>query len=85
MTNSAPQPRRLTGTVVRQAETKTVRVRVERVNMHPVYKKQYKTSAVYGVHDPQGAAKVGDNVIIEECRPISATKRWRLVKIETKK
>ncbi len=74
-------PRRvLTGTVVSDKTDKTVTVLVERRVMHPVYKKIVKQSKKYAAHDEQNAAKAGDTVSIMECRPISKTKSWVLVK-----
>lgn len=72
------------GTVVSNKMQKTVVVRVDRLKMHPKYKKRYKVSKKYKVHDEKNECKVGDKVIFEECRPISKEKRWRLVKILNK-
>lgn len=69
------------GTVVGDKMAKTISVLVVRAQMHPKYKKQYKISKKYKVHDPKKEAKVGDQVIFEECRPISRDKKWRLIKI----
>lgn len=60
---------------------KTINVLVESKIMHPKYRKQYLQSQKYLVHDAANAAKVGDKVSFEECRPLSKTKRWRLVKV----
>ena len=64
------------GTVVSDANDKTVVVRVERRIMHPVYKKFIRRSKKYAAHDPEKRFKVGDSVRIRECRPVSKTKRW---------
>jgi len=69
------------GTVVGDKMAKTISVLVMRSKMHPKYKKQYKISRKYKVHDENKQAKVGDKVIFEECRPISKEKKWRLTKI----
>lgn len=78
-TTTQTRRRRLTGTVVSAKMQKTIVVRVERTKVHPVYRKRYKQSRKYKVHDETGAAKVGDTVVFEECRPLSKDKRWRLV------
>jgi small subunit ribosomal protein S17 len=69
----------LQGTVVSDAADKTVTVRVERRVMHPVYKKVIRRSKKYAAHDPNNACKVGDTVRIQECRPISKSKRWEVL------
>jgi len=69
----------LQGVVVSDAMDKTVVVKVERRVMHPVYKKFIKRSKKYAAHDETNAHKVGDTVRIEECRPISKSKRWTVV------
>jgi small subunit ribosomal protein S17 len=66
----------LTGVVVSDKAEKTVTVRVERRVMHPVYKKFITRSKKYAAHDETNACKTGDQVRIEECRPISKSKRW---------
>ncbi len=66
----------LTGVVVSDKADKTVTVRVERRVMHPVYKKFITRSKKYAAHDETNACKTGDLVRIEECRPISKSKRW---------
>lgn len=73
--------RQFTGEVVSAKEDKTIRVRVSTVKMHAKYRKQYTTGKKYAVHDDKAAAKVGDVVLFEECRPLSKTKKWRLVKV----
>ena len=71
--------RQLTGEVISDKMQKTVVVRVERVKEHPKYKKRYKIHKKYKAHDGKGEYKVGDRVIIEECRPLSKEKRWRVI------
>jgi small subunit ribosomal protein S17 len=66
----------LTGIVVSDKADKTITVRVERRVMHPVYKKFIRRSKKYAAHDETNACKTGDTVRIEECRPISKSKRW---------
>lgn len=73
-------PRRvLQGVVVSDKADKTVTVLVERRVMHPVYKKFIKRSKKYHAHDETNACSVGDKVRIEECRPVSKSKTWRIL------
>lgn len=73
-------PRRiLEGDVVSNKMDKTVTVLVERRFMHPVYKKYVKRTDKYAAHDESNALEVGTRVQIEECRPISKRKTWRVV------
>lgn len=73
-------PRRiLEGKVVSNKTAKTVTVLVERQVRDPLYGKIIRRSAKYAAHDEQGTWQVGDVVSIEECRPMSATKRWIVV------
>jgi small subunit ribosomal protein S17 len=69
----------LQGLVVSDVNDKTVIVRVERRVMHPMYKKFVGKSKRYAAHDPDNRFKVGDQVRIRECRPLSATKRWEVL------
>ncbi len=71
--------RRLQGVVVSDKMPKTVVVRVERVVTHPKYRKQYSVSTRYKAHDEKNEYHPGDAVVIEETRPISRDKRWRVV------
>ncbi len=77
--------RTLTGKVVSDKMEKTIVVLVDRVKEHPLYKKKYSVSTKFAAHDEAGIAKAGDMVVIEESRPLSATKRWSLVKVLTEK
>lgn len=73
-------PRRvLQGKVVSDAPDKTVVVLVERRVMHPLYKKFVRKSKKYHAHDETNAYKVGDQVRIRECRPVSKLKNWEVV------
>jgi small subunit ribosomal protein S17 len=67
------------GTVVSTKMAKTAVVVVDDFKMHPKYKKRYKVSKKYKVHDAESSAKVGDVVEFIECRPLSKDKKWRLV------
>lgn len=71
--------RRLTGTVVSTKMEKTVSVRVDRTVMHSKYHKRYTVSKKYLVHNEQADIQAGDKVVIEETRPLSSKKRWRVV------
>ena len=73
--------RRFEGVVLVARGDKTINVLVEGKRMHPKYRKQYSRSRKYLVHDAANVAKVGGKVLFEECRPLSKTKRWRLVKV----
>jgi small subunit ribosomal protein S17 len=72
--------RRLTGTVVSTKMDKTALVRVDRTVIHPKYQKRYVRSAKYKVHDPKNELVENDQIIFEECRPLSKGKCWRFVK-----
>ncbi len=69
------------GLVVSDKMDKTVVVEVEDRVKHPLYGKIMRRTSKLKVHDEQNAAGIGDRVIIMETRPLSATKRWRLVEI----
>jgi small subunit ribosomal protein S17 len=70
-----------TGEVIASKMAKTIIVRVERRFPHPQFKKVIKTFKKLYVHDEKQVAKVGDQVRIEETRPLSKTKHWRLVEV----
>ncbi|WP_298820206.1 30S ribosomal protein S17 [uncultured Roseibium sp.] len=69
----------LQGTVVSDANDKTVTVNVERRFTHPLLKKTVRRTKKYRAHDEGNQYKVGDSVQIEECAPISKNKRWTVV------
>ena len=71
----------LVGVVVSNKMDKTAVVAVERRERHPLYRKIVRSTKRYKAHDPNNGAVLGDVVRIEESRPLSATKRWRLVEI----
>ena len=71
--------RKIEGEVVSDKMDKTVVVNVTSVKIHPKYKKRYKSSKKYKAHDEKNEYKVGDVVVIEECRPLSKDKRWRVI------
>ncbi|MFZ6035763.1 MAG: 30S ribosomal protein S17 [Patescibacteria group bacterium] len=71
--------RTLIGIVTSDAMDKTVVVSVQSVKEHPKYRKQYKTHKKYKAHDSKNEYHVGDRVMIQEVRPISRDKRWRVI------
>ena len=73
-----------TGVVVSDAMDKTVVVRIDRQIRHALYGKTVRRSSKLAAHDEVNAAKVGDTVRVMETRPLSRTKRWRLVEIVEK-
>ncbi len=86
MADTQAQPRAktirtLTGRVVSDKMSKTITVLVERRVAHPLYGKIVTRSKKYHAHDANAECKQGDMVQIEECRPISKTKAWRVAKL----
>jgi len=73
--------RALTGTVVSDKMNKTVTVLVERKVKHPLYGKIIRLSKKYHAHDENNEFGMGDVVVIEECRPISKSKAWRVARL----
>ena len=73
------------GKVVSDKMDKTVVVAVEELEQHKLYKKPVKRTVKFHAHDENGIAKLGDVVTIMACRPLSATKRFRLVSVDKKK
>jgi small subunit ribosomal protein S17 len=69
------------GVVISDKMDKTITVQVERATRHPIYNKMQKMKTKFKAHDEKEEAKIGDSVKIEETRPLSKTKRWRLVEI----
>lgn len=72
------------GVVVSDKMEKTIVVSITRRYMHPKYKKYVKERARYQVHDPKDECKIGDRVLIEETRPLSKNKRWKVKEIVEK-
>ncbi|MDH3715758.1 MAG: 30S ribosomal protein S17 [Gammaproteobacteria bacterium] len=73
--------RSATGRVVSNKMQKTATVLVERQIQHALYGKFIKRSKKYHAHDEENSCQVGDLVMIEECRPMSRSKSWRVVKV----
>ncbi|PRY93489.1 SSU ribosomal protein S17P [Hasllibacter halocynthiae] len=72
----------LQGRVTSDKNDQTVTVLVERRYAHPLLKKTVRTSKKYRAHDPENSFKTGDSVRIEECAPVSKSKRWKVVQAE---
>ena len=72
------------GVVVSAANDKTIVVQVKERKPHRVYKKMMTTTKKFHAHDEENAAGVGDTVLIQETRPLSKMKRWRLIEIVEK-
>ncbi len=75
------QRRVVTGIVTRDKTLKTRRVEIQRLVRHPKYGKFIKRRTICYVHDEKNESHLGDTVDIMECRPMSRTKRWRLVSV----
>lgn len=73
--------RGVTGRVVSNRMDKTATVLIERKVPHPLYGKYIRRSSKLHIHDAENECQEGDKVMIEQCRPMSKTKSWRLVKI----
>ncbi|MET0072323.1 MAG: 30S ribosomal protein S17 [Candidatus Thiodiazotropha sp.] len=73
--------RTLVGQVVSSAMDKSITVSVERRVKHPVYGKFMRRSTKVHAHDETNECQKGDTVMVEQCRPLSKTKTWRLVKV----
>jgi small subunit ribosomal protein S17 len=69
------------GRVVSDKMDKTIVVSVERLTRHRLYKRVIRLTTKFKAHDEANEARVGDTVLIEESRPLSATKRWRLIEV----
>jgi len=82
-TSNVQQTKRKTkvGRVVSDKMDKTIVVSVERLARHPLYKRVIRLTTKFKAHDEENDARTGDTVLIEESRPLSATKRWRLIQV----
>ena len=68
--------RKIKGVVSSNKSDKTITVKIEKLVKHPLYGKYIKKASKIHAHDPENKCKIGDKVVIEECRPISKTKSW---------
>ncbi len=69
------------GVVTSSAADKSVVVKVENLVMHPLYSKFVRSTSKFMAHDEENTCNTGDRVLIEECRPLSKRKRWRIRKV----
>jgi small subunit ribosomal protein S17 len=76
--------RQMVGTVTSDKANKTVTVLVERLVKHRLYLKYVRRRTKFAAHDDRNDCRIGDKVLISESRPISKTKRWRVVKVVEK-
>ncbi|MBP7055498.1 MAG: 30S ribosomal protein S17 [Candidatus Omnitrophica bacterium] len=85
MQNSKRSTRKIKiGVVISDKMDKTITVKVDRVAFHPVYGKMLRQATKFKVHDEKEVAKTGDTVKIQETRPLSKTKCWRLIEVVKK-
>jgi small subunit ribosomal protein S17 len=75
-------PRTLSGVVVKNGMHKGIVVYVERRIKHPIYGKFIKRSTKVHAHDEENTCNVGDTVVVQECKPISKTKCWKLIDVK---
>ncbi len=71
--------RRLTGRVVSNKMQKTIVVEIESIKLHQKLQMRYKSHSRYKAHDEKNECNIGDIAVIEECKPISKDKKWRVV------
>ncbi|MCU7851176.1 MAG: 30S ribosomal protein S17 [Candidatus Thiodiazotropha sp. (ex Monitilora ramsayi)] len=81
MSEQESNNRTLVGQVTSDAMDKSITVSVERRVKHPVYGKFLRRSTKVHAHDETNECHIGDTVMVEQCRPLSKTKTWRLVKV----
>ncbi len=84
MTESNTKARAIVGEVVSDRMDKTITVLIERKIAHPLYKKYIRRSTKIHAHDQDNVCNKGDKVLVEQCRPMSKTKTWRLVEVVEK-
>jgi small subunit ribosomal protein S17 len=72
------------GIVISNKMQKTIVVKIENRYAHPIYSKTLIKTKKYLAHDELEESKIGDQVLLEECRPLSKKKRWKLVKVLSK-
>ena len=82
--NRKGKRKELSGIISSSKMDKTVVVMVTRKISHPVYRKLVKKTKKYYAHDPQNSCGLGDTVVIEESKPLSRLKRWRVKSIQEK-
>ena len=84
MSDQEKQARTVTGIVLSNKMDKSIVLLVERRVKHPLYGKYIRRSSKVHAHDPDNSCQIGDKVIVKECRPLSKTKSWELVKVVEK-
>ena len=84
MTENTDKIRTVTGRVVSDKMDKTIAVVAYRTTKHPLYKKYIKKRVRFKAHDEANVCQVGDTVLLQETRPLSKDKRWRVVEIVEK-
>ena len=84
MEDKRKQRRTVSGTVISRSGDKSIRISIDYRVRHPVYGKYMNKRTKLGVHDDKNEAQVGDVVEVVECRPMSKTKSWRLLKVVQK-
>ena len=81
MNDATAEKRTLTGKVISDKMDKSATVLIERKVKHPVYGKYIRRSTKLHIHDADNSCQEGDMVSIEQCRPLSRTKSWKLVAV----
>ena len=81
MSETTDTARVVTGKVISDKMDKSATVMIDRKVKHPVYGKYIRRSTKLHIHDAENLCQEGDTVVIEQCRPISKTKSWRLVEV----
>ena len=84
VTEKTAAKRTLQGVVTSNAGDKSATIMIERKIKHPIYGKYIKRSTKIRLHDETNECNKGDTILIEECRPMSKTKSWKLVKVVEK-
>jgi len=84
MTDTASTARTMSGKVVSDKMNKSITVMIERRVKHPIYGKYVKRSTKLHAHDENNECNIGDTVTVQETRPLSKTKSWKLVKVDIK-
>ncbi len=79
--SEAKEMRTITGRVVSDKMDKTITVAIERRLMHPLYGKTVRRTTKVSAHDENNECRTGDMVVLTQCRPLSKSKRWKLVKV----
>ena len=81
MSEQAADNRTLQGRVVSDKMDKSITVVIERRVKHPIYGKFVRRSTKVHAHDANNECQIGDLVVVEQCRPLSKTKKWRFIKL----